>query len=297
MSFDRIVVGVDFSSSVNQASIWVHNYFAPKARLTLVNAVEPAPVPGFLRHRFASDADKLEEDLHSASARVEELIEQLGLSRATPMARAGKPHDVLNEVAREVEATLIVIGSHGPVVRPWLRLGSTAERLLRHSQTSLLIGRGEMHEAPRRLLLAADDTEIAPELVARAVSLRNQFDAELLAVHVLSNAAFSHMASIEAAHAPSEEVAHRRLAEDIRAEAAQWLSELAAGGADASHLKVEVPHGVPGDEILAAADRFAAGLIVIGRYGLGRLIPAVLGSVLGSVAHGARCPVLVVVES
>jgi nucleotide-binding universal stress UspA family protein len=296
MSFDRIVVGVDFSSSVNQAAVWVHNHFATKAQLTLVTAVEPTQVPRFLRHRFASDADRLEADLHSASARVEDLIEQLGLSRATPMARAGKPHEVLNDVAQEIEATLIVIGSHGPVVRPWLRLGSTAERLLRRSGTSLLIGRGEMRAAPARLLLAADDADITPLLLARAVSLRNQFGARLLAVHVLSNAAFSHMASMEAARAPSEEIAHRRLAEDIRAEASQWLHELAAGGADPGDLNVEVPHGAPGDEILAAADRFGADLIVIGRYGLGRVIPAVLGSVLGSVAHGARCPVLVVME-
>jgi nucleotide-binding universal stress UspA family protein len=296
MGFDRIVIGVDFSSSVNQACIWVHNHFAPKAELTLVTAVEPAPVPHFLRHRFASDADRLESDLHSASARVEDLIEQLGLSRATPMARAGKPQDVLNDVAREIGATLIVIGSHGPVVRPWLRLGSTAERLLRHSHTSLLIGRGEMHAAPARVLVAADDVDVTPALLGQAVSLRNQFDAELLAVHVLSNAAFSHMASMEAAHAPNVEVAHRRLADDVRAEATQWLRELATGGADPGRLRVEVPHGSPGDEILAAADRFAADLIVIGRYGLGRVIPAVLGSALGSVAHGARCPVLVVVE-
>jgi len=296
MSFERIVVGVDFSSSVNQAAIWVHNHFAPEALLTLVHAVEPVSVPPFLRHRFASDADRLEADLHDATGRVEELINQLGLARAAPMARAGKPHEVLNDVAHEIDATLTVIGSHGPVVRPWLRLGSTAERLLRRSRTSLLIGRGEMHDAPRRLLLAADDATITPELLARAVSLRKQFDAELLAVHVLSNAAFSHMASIEAAHSPSAEVAHRRLAEDIRAEAAQWLAEIGSVSADAGHLQVEVPHGDPGAEILSAADRFGADLIVIGRYGLGRVIPAVLGSVLGSVAHGARCPVLVVVE-
>jgi nucleotide-binding universal stress UspA family protein len=212
------------------------------------------------------------------------------------MARAGKPQDVLNDVAKEIGATLIVIGSHGPVVRPWLRLGSTAERLLRHSHTSLLVGRGEMQAAPARMLVAADDVDITPALLAQAASLRDQFDAELLAVHVLSNAAFSHMASAEAARAPSTDEAHRRLAEDIRAEAVQWLHELAAGGADLGHLRVEVPHGAPGDEILAAGDRFGADLIVMGRYGFGRVIPAVLGSVLGSVAHGARCPVLVVVE-
>jgi nucleotide-binding universal stress UspA family protein len=294
--FNNVVVGVDFSSSVNSASIWVHNHFAPRADLTLVHAIEPSPIPSFLRHRFASEADRIEADLHDASARVEQLIEQLGLDRATPMARVGKPHQVLDAVVREVDATLLVIGSHGPVVRPWLRLGSTAERLLRHSQVSLLIGRGEMREPPRRVLLAADDTDVMPELLARAVAIREQFGAELLAVHVLSNAAFSHMASMEAAQAPSEEVAHRRLAGDIRNEAEQWLRELTAGGAALEHLQVEVPHGVPGDEILAAADRFAADLIVIGRYGLGRVVPAILGSVLGSVAHGARCPVLVVVD-
>jgi nucleotide-binding universal stress UspA family protein len=38
-------------------------------------------------------------------------------------------------------------------------------------------------------------------------------------------------------------------------------------------------------------------LIVIGRYGVGRVLPTLLGSVVGSVVHGARCPVLVVSEA
>jgi nucleotide-binding universal stress UspA family protein len=42
------------------------------------------------------------------------------------------------------------------------------------------------------------------------------------------------------------------------------------------------------------ARELSADLIVIGRYGMGQVIPAVLGSVVGSVVAGADCPVLVV---
>jgi nucleotide-binding universal stress UspA family protein len=57
-----------------------------------------------------------------------------------------------------------------------------------------------------------------------------------------------------------------------------------------------VVSGEPTREILAAAKRLDADLIVMGRHGHGNLRRAVLGSVVEGVLRGAPCPVLVVPE-
>ena len=115
-------------------------------------------------------------------------------------------------------------------------------------------------------------------------------------MHVLSNAAYSHVASIEAATSRSEDEARDKVAADMADEAFRWLTALWQNTAKHGKLEIDVPHGVPADEILRIAREFDADLIVIGRYGIGRMLPAFLGSVVGSVVQGADCPVLVVAD-
>jgi nucleotide-binding universal stress UspA family protein len=115
-------------------------------------------------------------------------------------------------------------------------------------------------------------------------------------VHVISNAAFSHVASIEAALSDSETEAREKVETDMADEAFRWLTTLWQNTTKHGKLEVDIPHGVPGDEILRIAKDFDAQLIVIGRYGIGRIVPAILGSVVSSVVHGADCPVLVVAD-
>ena len=54
--------------------------------------------------------------------------------------------------------------------------------------------------------------------------------------------------------------------------------------------------GNAGDATLKVARDIAADLIVMGRRGSGAVVPAILGSTVSTVLHGARCPVLVVTE-
>ena len=69
-------------------------------------------------------------------------------------------------------------------------------------------------------------------------------------------------------------------------------------GESLGHGRVEsiVAHGHPGDAILETARDIGADLIILGRRGRGTLIPAVAGSTVSTVLHGASRPVLVVTE-
>ncbi len=151
---------------------------------------------------------------------------------------------------------------------------------------------------PGAEVVAVDDAGLTPRVLTTAGALADRLAAEIQAVHVLSNAAYSHVLSAEAATASAEgasdNAARQRVEADMAREALRWLSELWRSTTRHARLGIEIPHGDPGTEILALAARTDAELIVIGRYGAGRVLPAVLGSVLSSVVFGATCPVLVV---
>jgi nucleotide-binding universal stress UspA family protein len=72
---------------------------------------------------------------------IAEAIKELGAAgvRASGEAREGTAVDVLIEAAREKEATAIVVGSHGESAVSAAFLGSTALRLLHHSDIPVLV--------------------------------------------------------------------------------------------------------------------------------------------------------------
>ena len=64
------------------------------------------------------------------------------------------------------------------------------------------------------------------------------------------------------------------------------------------HVKIEkIPTGFSAEEIIKAASRFRADLIVLGSRGLSGMKRTFLGSVSSKVARHAPCPVLVVRKS
>lgn len=296
MNATSVVIGVDFSPAMSHCGEWIRKYIAPHASITLVHAYEPSPLPPFLDQLLPHEPAPPRREARQLELALQRWREQNGIRDAFCIVRAAPAYELIRKVAREVHADLIVIGARTASDRPWLRLGSTAERLLRSAHASLLVVHGRPRAAPRKLLVAVDDVTITPYVLGIAGDLADRFDAPLHAVHVLSNAAYSHVLSAEAATAKNEEEAAANVARDIAAESLHWLRDLWSNTLRHDRLEAEVPHGIPGAEILKAAARSAAELIVIGRYGAGRVLPAVLGSVVGSVVHGATCPVLVVSE-
>ena len=292
MSRGTIVFGTDFSPIMRRAIPWVREYLAPGHALVLAHAIDHPPLPGFLQ-RIAPAAEGAAHFVPAALARLDVFASRLAIPDATLVARGGRADDVLLTVAAEHDAELVVIGAHGIPCRPWKRVGTTAERLLRAATRSVLVANGPMTGPPARIIVALDDAAITPRVIACAGALAARNGADLYGVHVLSVAAYSHLLSAETA-AGGEESTSRRLEADLAEETLRWLRELWANTNHHAPLHAEVPHGDPADEILRLADERSADLIVMGRYGAGRIIPALLGSVLGSVIAGADCPVLVV---
>ena len=293
MGAGTVVFGTDFSPIMRLAIPWVREFIAPRHCVVLAHAIDAPPLPGFLRHLVPPEG-AVEHVSDQALMRLRLLADRAAVPDAHLIVRGGRADDVLLAVAGESNADLVVIGAHGVPCRSWKRVGTTAERLLRAAARSVLVASGRMANRPSRILVALDDAAVTPKVLERAGALAHLNGAELIGVHVLSVAAYSHMLSAESAVSADADEARRRLERDMADETLRWLRELWTSTGRHGQLDARVLHGDPADEILRLASERAVDLIVMGRYGAGRVIPAVLGSVVGTVIAGADCPVLVV---
>jgi nucleotide-binding universal stress UspA family protein len=139
---------------------------------------------------------------------------------------------------------------------------------------------------PTKIVLATDGSEDAAAATRAAVDLANRSGSELHVMHAFEFIPPREYMSVALRlHSPSDFSRHGRRLLD---EQVERIEE--AGGAVAGvHLRT----GSPVDQILYASEELEAGLVVVGRRGLGGVKRLLMGSVSEGVVHHARCPVLV----
>lgn len=137
--YDRILVPTDGSDGTDRA---VEHALAVAADGTTVHAVSVAD------RRLYLSADKADQEgvlerLHEESRRaveaVRDAVEDAGFEAVTEV-REGVPHDEIVAYAGEIDADLIVIGSHGRTGREKIvNLGSVAERVVSSAGRPVLV--------------------------------------------------------------------------------------------------------------------------------------------------------------
>ncbi|HEY3131407.1 MAG TPA: universal stress protein [Acidobacteriota bacterium] len=151
MKLNSIVVATDFSeASLIAVETAFSLTFETDATLYLVHVVEqpvgidpvigvfgPSPEELFLEDRKQLDA------LIPYNMRRRLNIEKVALT--------GAPAKVIADFAREKEADLIVVGTHGRKGLDRIFMGSTAENLLRHAPCQVLVVK---QKAPRKAAAA-----------------------------------------------------------------------------------------------------------------------------------------------
>lgn len=145
----RILVGFDGSPPSRRAISFLQRLdLAPDIELVLCYVVEPFAVPPgtpiTYRAQAIAEAHKINLRLHR---RAERALNRLGNRleaggrRVTCEFVSGQASAELEESARRNGANLIVVGSRKPSPARHYLLASTAEKLVRHSQTSVLVVR------------------------------------------------------------------------------------------------------------------------------------------------------------
>lgn len=287
MALHRVVVGMDFSEPSVVAARWVIENVASDAEVVLAHAIEHAETQTFLRDLYPPTDAIIKAGRERADRLLEELSNSLKTARLSDAVRVGRPEDVLSAVAQDVDASLIVTAVHGEKAELRRVLGSTAERVVRRTDRSVLLVRGVSDHQPQNILLALDESDLLPALIAWASHFIDAIGATVTVAHIgpsiIQNP--SPDSSVESSKSPSEA--------DLRHRIDEWIATQLAETPLASAERM-IAFGDTGFEIEAAVRRLGADLLVIGRCGRRRADKSFVGSTAEFEIRNAKGPVLIV---
>ncbi len=136
MSTPPILCAIDFSADSEAALLWAAAQAEREdARLIVLHVVhDPASSPGFYRKPNAEWLQPMEEVAAEMFAEFLADVrtrnpEAAGLARVETRLVTGLPSGRISEVAAEVGAGHVVVGSRGRTGLPHIMLGSVAERV------------------------------------------------------------------------------------------------------------------------------------------------------------------------
>jgi nucleotide-binding universal stress UspA family protein len=204
--------------------------------------------------------------------------------------RAGEPYEQICELAREIDADLIVIGTRGQTGFSRILLGSTAERVVRFAACPVLVVRRSSNEETKEftfhnILAPVDFSECSIFGALYAAFFAKTFDARLLFLHVFAGVLREVAGKPRQAKDDAIDLENARL--DMEAfTQLDFLRKVKCA--------TEIRAGYAVDEICREAAKSKSDLVVIATHGRSGFNRMFLGSVAEHVVRYAECPVLVV---
>lgn len=280
LTLRNILFLTDFSEPSEVASPFVialAREYGAKAHA--LHVLMPAP--------FASARSEGEEAAQAEILRVDSQFS--GVDQETMIIRGESVWSVVQQVLRDCQIDLLVVGTHGRTGAMKLMMGSVAEEICRRASVPVLtIGpsvRTGAHSGGRfhRVLLATDFTPEARAATPYAISMAHEHRAKLLLLHVMRN--------------PPLKTSERR-AQDSVANVMHQLYDIVPEQTElCCQPEVTVRFGKPAERILEAAQEHDADLIILGvRDAAGHLGAAthLERTTAHKVMAHAACPVLTV---
>ena len=137
-----ILVPIDFSDSSRSALNYAFSLAQQSGgKLVLLYANEPVATPDFAYHPLMREPEKFAV---TAERQLKKICEQEGIARswiAKIVIPNGVAHAQITEAAKNLNADLIVIATHGNTGLKHVLLGSTTERVVRHAPCPVLVVR------------------------------------------------------------------------------------------------------------------------------------------------------------
>ncbi|HKZ93594.1 MAG TPA: universal stress protein [Candidatus Bathyarchaeia archaeon] len=277
--FQKILLAVDGSETSLQAEE-LSVMFAKKfqSKVTAVHAVPEqlldlgAKTPTDIPKAVLSEVSewfvtKGEDVLKNTQA----LFQEEGVKIEARLAHGDPAENIITLAAKE-KFDLIIAGTRGETEAELYSLGSTAEKISRHAECSVLVVKEK--SSISKILVGFDGSEKAQIGLKHAVHLAQKLDAEITVVNVQERRLFE----------PKPAIA-QKLGKRILLQAAAELK-----GVDA---RQRLEFGNPAEGIIELANKENFDLIVVGSRGLSRAKRFLLGSVSDDVAHHSRCSVLI----
>ena len=136
--YNKILVAVDLSSDSQKVLDTAVRMAGKEAKkLHLVHVVEPVAA-AYSMDIYAININELQQEaINLAEQRLEKLGEKLGIKKDQVHSLLGAPAPEIRNLAAEIKADAIVMGSHGH--SGWkLLLGSTATKVLHGAKCDVL---------------------------------------------------------------------------------------------------------------------------------------------------------------
>jgi nucleotide-binding universal stress UspA family protein len=293
----RILLALDGSESSIRARDLVAGLPWPKGTAFCAMSAYELPIDwtgavGTPMPWVADAEDAMRDELNAELEGLEEPLAGRGWQLERQVVK-GRPATAILDAARRFEADLIVLGSRGRGPLTTMLLGSVSAEVIDEAGCSVLVARGSRAS---QVLVATDGSDVAraiPDDLSALGAFRGAA-VEAISVAPLPDRSFDLLGEVYTlgTHRSDDDRQsrldrHRHIAEEM----AQRLTERGIV-ATASVLA-----GDPAHEIIAAADRRGADLIVTGTRGLHGVKRVILGGVARNVLLHASCSVLVVRSS
>ncbi len=301
VAINRILCAIDFSEHSRRAldhAVAIARWY--EASVTALYVFSPAPAaavaPGMamIEPIVLTDVDRqrLRDDVWEfASA---EMAPGVALDA---VVREGFPATEIDAFAREMNADLVVLGTHGRSGVERLLLGSVAERVLRRVPCPVLTVPARQPDAVpatapvfKRIVCPIDFSEPSMLALEYALSLARESDACLTILHVAS---FSFEPPMFEVQDPGMSLAEfrRRTTADLEA---KLRATVPADAGDYCRIDTMLTTGNAGKEVVRVAVERHADLIVMGVHGRGAVDLTLFGSTTHHVVRAASCPVLTI---
>ncbi len=291
----RILAATDLSAPSRYAVARAYRLAAElDAELALIHAISPGIFSGLqelLGQQGKSESQSLDD---AVAAEALKRLEAFNLDpafsqgiHATPLILRGKPIEIISQHARNTQPDLLVLGARGEgFMRQWM-LGSTASRLLRKIQQSLLVVKQSPHEPYRRALIATDFSAASLTALRR---VRDLFpDISLVLLHAVE---LPFEGKMQYANVDPDIIQHYRIQAQL--EGMRKLRELAVSENlpdDSTQLLALI--GNPAQLILEIEQEQNCDLIAIGKHGVNIAEELLLGSTTKHILGESQGDVLV----
>ena len=178
----KILVPIDFSEqsliALSQSYNLAKNIKAEVVLLYVIDEVNP------MVKMFIKGLDEIRGAVESnLKSLAEEKIKETGLKIST-LVEEGKIYQVINDVAKKMKATFIVMGTKG--VESSKFIGSNALKVVKTAPCPVITIKGKEHnKGCGKIVLPLDLTKETSDKVNKAIEIAKIFDAEICAVSIL----------------------------------------------------------------------------------------------------------------
>jgi nucleotide-binding universal stress UspA family protein len=294
VQFNHILCATDFSDFSNHTisyGVALAKEFEAKLFVSHVIDLSSVAIYGEFQLDPVGQQNRIMED---ADAQLKKLAGDQAVSWE-PLITVGKPADEISRAVEEKDIDLVITATRGRSGLKRIILGSVTERLMRTLSCPLLVVNSPEHKFVsiadqavkiEKILVGCDFSPDSGQAFNHALSLAQEFQAELHLVHVIEPPT---QPDLNREDTPvSEEIQQdyrdlltRKLKEMVPVEARYWCTP-----------QTGLREGQPYEEIVRYAESKDIDMIVLGVRGHGLVKTLFLGSTTDRVVRRSPCPVL-----